>query len=283
MTQVRHYQRYSAPTVLHGSFESFLETRFIPGIQVIPCGGLLLEVMAVDRNASTTIVFFHAAAKLDAELPIFLGQQLTRDLNANLIFVSDPLLGRQTSIGWFTGSPAIDLQTKLVKLIQHIQSNLSSAQHLCFYGPSAGGFASLYYSHQFPGSLAIVSNPQTNIANYHDNKVQVFLDSSWDGASLAEIPATTDVVPLYKNQFPNHVAYLQCVNDILHLERHARPWAKATKKNADRRAFMVDDWGDGHAPPPPFLLRGILEYAVALEGDWPTLLADELFTPELPE
>ncbi|UUA86714.1 hypothetical protein [Corynebacterium pseudogenitalium] len=283
MVLVRNYHRYRTPSVLYRSLAEFYDSPITPGIQVIPCGKHLLEVMLSDRGATTTIVIFHAAAGLDTELPLFVGQQLTNDLDANIIFVSDPLLGRDSPIGWFTGAPDLALQDELVKLIKHIQSGLKYANHLCFYGPSAGGFAALYFSHHFPHSLAISANPQTNICNYQANKVKEFLDSSWAGASISEIPATTNLLPMYTTSFPNHVAYLQCVNDTLHLEKHARPWAKATEKYADRRAFIVDDWGAGHAPPPAFLLRGILEYAVALGGDWPTLLADELFTPELPE
>lgn len=283
MVFVRNYHRYNTPSVLHESLAEFYDSPITPGIQIIPCGEHLLELMISDRSAATTIVIFHAAARVDTDLPLFVGQQLTNDLEANIIFVSDPLLGRDNPIGWFTGSPDFALQDELVKLIEHIQTGLGHANNLCFYGPSAGGFAALYYSHHFPGSLAISANPQTNIRDYQANKVKEFLDSSWAGASISEVPATTNLLPLYTETFPNHVAYLQCVNDTLHLEKHARPWAKATERNADRRAFIVDDWGAGHAPPPPFLLRGILEYAVALEGDWSTLLADELFTPELPE
>lgn len=283
MVYVRHYQRYFAPVVLHDSLESFHASPVRPGIQVIPCGELLLELMVVDRQAATTIVVFHAAASMEAELPIFVGQRLTDDLDANVIFVSDPLLGRATTIGWFTGSPQLKLQEELVHILRHIQEGFENAQHLCFFGPSAGGFAALYFSHQFPGSLAVAANPQTDIANYHSDKVQTFLQSSWDGLPLAEIEAVSNLIPLYKASFPNYVAYLQCENDTLHLEQHARPWAEATKEHAERRAFIVDDWGEGHAPPPLFLSRGLLDYAIALNGDWPTLLADELFTPTLPD
>ena len=282
MPFVRNYRRYRTDTVLHRSLDDFCHAALTPGIQVIGYEDALLELMVVDRQAATTIVVFHAAADpATTSLPLFVGQQLTENLDANLIFVSDPMLGRSTAIGWFTGSPSLPLQDDLVRAISHIQDGLGNAENLIFYGSSAGAFAALYYSHRFPGSLAIVANPQTTIAGYYPGHVKAFLDSSWAGAPIEDIPAVTDITPLYAESFPNHVAYLQCSDDELHLTQHCRPWKDATADHAARRRFLVGDWGPGHAPPPFYLLQGILEFAVSLGGHWDVLLADDMFSDNI--
>ena len=89
------------------------------------------------------------------------------------MFVSDPMLERGCGIGWFTGDNDCKFQAKLVAILQKVQKDLD-ASNLIFYGSSAGGFAALYYSHQFPNSLAVVSNPQTNIAEYHEAAVKQY-------------------------------------------------------------------------------------------------------------
>src|SRR5699024_4019754 len=190
MPLVRNYSRYKGNTILHESLDSFLETKLIQGIQVIPFGDSALEVLVQDRRAETTLVLFHAAVDpRKTSLPVFIGHQLTEELDANLVFVSEPSLELGVSISWFTGDPTRDLQHDLVKVIDHIQSCLKKAKHLMFYGSSAGGFASLYYSHQFPNSLAIVANPQTDIVKYHPEHVSKFLERVWHTDDIREVYA----------------------------------------------------------------------------------------------
>lgn len=278
MPIVRNYSRYNAHTVLHPTTDSFFAHEIQPGIQVIPYGDSVLELLVEDRGASTTLVLFHAAVNpKQTSIPVFIGHQLTSDLAANLVFVSEPSLDFGVSIGWFSGDPNRDLQSTLPRILEHIQNGLKSSKNLIFYGSSAGGFASLYYSHRFVDSLAIVANPQTDISKYHPEHVKQFLKRVWGTHTFEEVTATTEVCSMYKENFPNFVAYLQNCNDNLHISDHCLPWAAATEKFSDRRRFMTADWGKGHAPPNFFLLQGILKYAVLLDGNWPEFLEDESF------
>lgn len=248
---------------------------------MLPFGDSVLEILVEDRKSDTTLVLFHAAVDpTQTTLPVFIGHQLTAEIEANLIFISEPSLQLGASIGWFTGDPGRNLQEELVKVLGHIQGGLSNAKHLIFYGSSAGGFASLYYSHHFPNSLAIVANPQTDIAKYHTEHVTRFLELVWGTSNINDVKATTEVCTLYEGSFPNYVGYLQNLDDYLHISEHCHPWAKATRRFSERRKFMIEDWGNGHAPPNFFLLQGILEYAVSLHGDWDTFLLDESFIAE---
>lgn len=281
MPIVRNYSRYKANTILYPSLSAFYEDQLREGIQVLPFGDSVLEILVEDRKSDTTLVLFHAAVDPNqTTLPIFIGHQLTAELEANLVFVSEPSLQFGASIGWYTGDPDTNLQMELVKVLSHVQKGLNTSNHLLFYGSSAGGFASLYYSHCFPNSLAIVANPQTNIAKYHSAHVQKFLKRVWKTTEITNVTAQTEVCSLYEESFPNYVGYLQNADDDLHISEHCRPWAEATRQFSERRKFMIENWGEGHAPPNFFLLKGILEYAVSLHGNWSTFLNDESFVAE---
>lgn len=279
MPIVRNYSRYKGNTVLHSSLEDFYREQLVEGIQVIPFGNSILEILVQNRHSATTLVIFHAAVDpKKTSLPVFIGHQLTAELDANLVFVSEPALERGVSIGWFTGSPDQILQSELVNVLAHIQCGLEKAEHLIFYGSSAGGFASLYYSHHFTDSLAIVANPQTDILKYHSAHVNRFLERVWDTDDIRGVPAQTEVCSLYENSFPNYVGYLQNSKDILHIREHCLPWAEVTENFEDRRGFLIDNWGKGHTPPNFFLLQGVLQYAASLNGDWKAFLDDESFS-----
>ena len=278
MTFVRNYSRYSANVVLHRNFDAFLDEPVRSGINVIDCGQTLLELHIQDRNAATTLVVFHAAADLSqTSLPLFTGERLTEGSEANIVFVSDPMLERGCGIGWFTGDNDCKFQAKLVAILQKVQKDLD-ASNLIFYGSSAGGFAALYYSHQFPNSLAVVSNPQTNIAEYHEAAVKQYAQRVWKSDDISNALATTDLVPLYAKSFPNYVAYLTNEKDEFHNSHHLAPWAQATEDSAERRRFLVGDWGDGHASPPLYVLKGVIDFAIAVNGEWEEFFADDEFS-----
>lgn len=279
MVFVRDYSRYRDRTLIHPSLDEFLSVPAGPAIHTIDLGQQYLDLQVVDRHSPTTIVVFHAATNpADVSLPLFVGQQMTEDLEANLVFVSDPALDRGVPIGWFTGNDSHPLQQDLVQIIRHVQESFESARHLIFFGPSAGGFAGLYYSHHFPDSLAVVANPQTNIEKYNDDHVLQYRRGCWGGKELSETGITYDLVTMYAESFPNWVAYLQNADDQLHVEEHLRPWKQAVAANADRFRVLMGDWGEGHAPAPLYLLIGILSYAIAVDGDWEKFLADETFS-----
>ena len=151
-----------------------------------------------------------------------------------------------------------------------------------FQGCSAGGFAALLYSHFFPNSLAIPVNPQTNIFNYHSNKVEQYLESCWSGISKDDLPIISDLIGLYSNGFPNYVAYLQNKRDSFHIEKHYSHWKSAfIGEYGSNWKLLTEDWGEGHSAPPHFLQSAILQYAVEAAGNWETVLTDPIFDSSL--
>lgn len=279
MAIIRNYSRYADRTVTYSNLEEFLNSEVLAGINAIPYGHELLELRIVDNKASTTVVLFHAAINPGSTtLPVFIGAQLTTDLEANLIFVSEPALDMGVPIGWFAGDHTRTLQPDLTRAFRHIHEGLSESRNLIFFGASAGGFAALYYSHQFPGSLAVVSNPQTNIEKYQPEHVNIYRERCWHRAELRATGITFDLVPLYADSFPNFVVYLQNRDDTLHMESHFTSWRKAAAHAPDHWRAMIGEWGPGHAPAPIYLLMGVIGFAVEVDGDWAQLFNDEMFS-----
>lgn len=278
---IRNYARYADRTVFFDSIDHFLNSEVHTGINVIRYGSEFLEIRLVDNQVANTIVMFHAAVDPNqTSLPVFVGNQLASHLDTNVIYVSDPALDKRIAIGWFSGDRGRPLQSDLTRVIDHAHKGLTTSQNLIFFGASAGGFAALHYSHKFEGSLAVVSNPQTNIELYFPTAVQLYKDVCWGGVNLSQTGITYDLVPLYGGGFENSVAYLQNSRDDLHVEKHFLPWARSVSGTGGKWKCLVDDWGEGHAPAPFFLLVGILGWAIECNGDWDKFLSDPDFSNE---
>ena len=116
MVLKRNYARYGATTTFFDSVETFLAS---PALNSAPTeteaisihyGTAFLDLLVEDRGANTTIVLFHAAIDPSkTTLPIFVGRQIVEEIDANLVFVSDPALDHGVSIGWFTGDESLSL------------------------------------------------------------------------------------------------------------------------------------------------------------------------------
>ncbi|MEJ5998037.1 hypothetical protein [Corynebacterium sp. H130] len=274
----RNYSRYPADLTVYSDIKDFLSVPTSDGLHAIGFDGSFLDIMVENRSASTTIVIFHGAVNPnETSLPLFVGKNTVADVDANVVYVCEPALERGSSIGWYAGIEGTTLQDDLVRIIAHVQDSIPNAKHLVFFGPSAGGFAALYYSHCFPGSLAVVGNPQTNINRYYANAVKMYRDACWSGNELADSNCTFDLTELYAQSFPNFVAYFQNQDDDFHIANHLNPWRDAVANHDDRWKLVLGDWGEGHSPVPRMLLMGILGFAAAVDGNWAEFFADELF------
>src|SRR5699024_1872257 len=136
----------------------------------------------------------------------------------NRVFVSDPslVLDEDLMLAWYAGnSHQPNLQEILTDVLRKIAEDLESKK-VVFFGGSGGGFASLYFAGQFENSLALVFNPQTNIAKYSERAVRAFAMKSFGvredtTAPLAHLPpeVVTDVCELYKTPRRTTLVYLQ--------------------------------------------------------------------------
>lgn len=286
-TSERDWERYTnlshGKLWPHDGLGSFLDSPVSAGIMTIKFQETSLDLLLVHRDSPTLTVIFHAAADpAQVTLPLFVGQHLAEDLDSSVLFVSEPVLDLGAPIGWYAGCKTGPRQRDFQDIFEHIRSSIG-ATSLIFYGCSAGGFASLYYSHQNPGSLAIAVNPQTDIQKYHADKVVTFTEKCWPSGFPSPKDAHTNMVQLYDAPFENHVLYVQNTDDEFHRSNHFDPWYSKFETGIGHDwAFLFGDWGKGHAAPPAFFQSAILKYAVALREDWPTLMRDPEFN-QLPE
>ena len=228
----------------------------------VAVGGVPIDLRYDDRGCDATVVFFHAAiTKVVKRYPVFSGASFSADIPANRLFVSDPSLyvDPRLKLGWYAGNKHQPrLQDDLARLISRF---VREPDRLIFFGASGGGFASLYYSAQFPGSIAVPVNPQTDISAYVPASVQRYLSCAWDAETITEIPATTEVRRLYSGSLENSVVYVQNTGDADHMTHHYVPFMNSLP-DGHRVAPMLVDAGEGHVPPSRSLLGEILSGVV---------------------
>src|SRR5699024_957339 len=121
----------------------------------------------------------------------------------------------------------------------------------------------------FEDSLALVFNPQTNIAKYSARAVRDFAVKSFGVESDSTEPLThlpsevvTDVCELYATPRGTTVAYLQNERDTIHIESHLSPFLDALHTETDL-LLLQEPWRDGHSPPPKELLAKVLVLAAS--------------------
>lgn len=278
----RNFARYShlsgEDVYLYRNLGEFLDQVPDTGISSILYGQGTLDLQLIDRKSENLVVIFHAAADpAKTTLPIFVGHGITRNLDASVLFVSDPSLDCGIPIGWFAGDNNRHLQKDLTEVIHHIANGLG-ANNIIFQGSSAGGFAALFYSHAFPSSLAIPVNPQTDISKYHPDKVITYINTCWGGVHPTPSQAETNMLETYTSSFPNHVLFLQNRKDHFHLDNHYRPWAEMFSEcYGERWCTLQGDWGEGHAAPPAYLQEVVLQFCLSFSGRWDELMKEDDF------
>jgi len=228
-----------------------------------------LDILFLDREASTTVVCFHAALSPSGtnSYPLFSALRMTTDLEANIICVSDPILERGLSLGWYAGAEGQPLQRDLPNVIRHFLSRYEVNQHVVFFGSSGGGFASLYYSHGFPGSSVLAMNPQTNIAEYTPKTVSDYVQGAWGKSEIEQTPITYNLTDVYRDGFPNTVYFMQNLYDAHHRDRHVAWWMRGIPAHSPNMNLLMDDWGFGHVPPPSDLAEAALKAVVEKDRD----------------
>lgn len=263
----RNTARYSLPEYVYSSIDDFQSKPIKDGVHSIKYGNGHLDVLTEDRGAEATLIFFHGAVPWRrTTVPVFSGRSVTDGLDANMILVSDPSLERTLNLAWFVGDQERKLQQDLPRVLKHAMGSFTNHEYVITYGGSGGGFASLFYSTLLENAIAIAANPQTIIANYHQQTVNRFIDAAWPGKSIADVDAITDVSVLYNNPVDNAVIYVQALGDD-HVELHMKPFLDSiAPENRHGVRFLWN--GKGHIPPSKDSISAMLKDVVACRGDW---------------
>jgi hypothetical protein len=275
----------------HESVEAFLGASELPdGLHTIRGQIAPIDFYVRLKPGRPLIISFHGnqPRNADVKLPVFTGLNVTKELDASFVAVSDPSLHLHPDLklAWFAGCEGLDLQKVLPPLLDKI-IEASEANDVIFFGGSGGGFASLYYSAGIPDSIALVWNPQTDITRYNPPHVAEYAGAAFGletyEAAAAQLGShiVADLATAYAGGRDNMILYLQNNSDG-HVVGHMRPFLaslgadaeqlqKGAKINgvvADNVWLYLDDWGDGHVPPPAPRLSALLESIVTDPARW---------------
>lgn len=285
----RSLERWKVRTTEHASVDAFLATRGLAnGIHTILGEESPLDILVRARRGAPLIFSFHGNTPRSEtlKLPVFTGLNVTRDLDASLVALSDPTLHLDADLrlAWFAGSASLRLQSILPRVLSHLATILD-APRVIFFGGSGGGFASLYYGAEFADSLALVWNPQTDVCRYNPSHIEDYGRVAFGWASVDETKERLSgeikpaLAPVYATGRRNLVIYLQNSSDG-HVRQHMIPFLSslgADTSQLDRARFddrltdsvwaHLGQWGDGHASPTPEFLSFLLGQLV-IHADW---------------
>lgn len=288
---VRSTTRWGVEPQYHHDPEAFLASSHLPdGIHTIGGTAAPIDFLLRIKPGRPLIFSFHGNTPRNPQLklPVFTGLNVTTDLDASFVAVSDPslYLHPDLKLAWFAGCAGLDLQRVLPGLLARIIAVSGASDVICF-GGSGGGFASLYYSAGIANSIALVWNPQTDITRYNPPHVTEYgraafgLDSHEAATAGLGSLIDSDLAGAYAGGYENTILYLQNNSDG-HVVTHMRPFlgslgadAEALQKGARINArvadgvwLYLDEWGEGHVPPPTPALGALLKAIVTDPARW---------------
>ncbi|MFD4840006.1 hypothetical protein ACFWP0_21065 [Achromobacter sp. NPDC058515] len=289
--EVRSLDRWKTDSFMHAGLESFERVHgLFNGVHTIIEGGQPIDLYLDLKPGLPLAVMFTGAQDRSKvlTLPAFAGMGAVPAARMSRIFVSDPTLylAKDLTLGWYGGSADLPLQAILPKIIGKVADYAESPQ-LVFGGSSGGGFASLYYSSLFPGSLAIAANPQTSLVNYYKGHVLRYASSAFGipsiEAAMESLPnhLFSNLIDVYKRRPNNYIVYLQNINDAFHLQRHCHPFLEALGLNAPEEILAAqlnsnfllqfENWGPGHIGPKPDYWNALLTNLLNARVPWSDL------------
>lgn len=269
--RTRKFLGEDIPQHAHGGVLDFLGMNPEDGYHSIDYNGLPVDLRVQNRGYDTTVIFFHGAVSPKHTYPVMNGGGVSGGAKANRIFVSDPslALSGRLNLAWYLGNEQQpELQSVIEEAIRHVVRYWGD-QRLVFFGSSGGGFASLHYASRFPGSLALVSNPQTIVANYNKAAVERFVEVCFrEGSRIKDLPAhiVKDVTKTYARPLTTRIAYMQNVNDAPHIAKQMKPLLRVLHPE-NAMLTLPGDWGPGHTPAPKELFAKCIKTVSAMPWD----------------
>lgn len=247
------------------SIQSFKEAVVPPGVLTINYNDLPLDILNIDRGSANTLVIFHSSLSPRMQtLPVFSGQQLSSDLNMNLISLSDPslVLDDNLNLTWFLGNRKQDLIATLPGIIEHVLASHRGARPI-YFGASGGGFAALLYSRNNADAITIVANPRIDLGAPPMQDLGPYLRQCFGvaGRTPALRIMRENIVmrmqSLYKEGNSNKVLYVQNFRDGPYMRNNMMPFVEIMANNP-KFSLCLADFGVGHRPIPGEILRKII-------------------------
>src|SRR5699024_6700255 len=197
-------------------------------------------LMHLKSKSDKIVIFSNGAVDPNKSTPpVYMRSSWSDEVDASTIFLDDSTLhGTSMRLGWGQGKNGTFHLEEMSEVLQKIFEIIDiDYKDLYFYGSSAGGFMSLYFSILLNESTAIVNNPQTKVLNYLAPYVNRMLNHSYDLSSSTEMKDDLlyrlDIVEAIKhyNNVPKEVYYFQNYNCDSDIEGHIRPFLEDLKNN----------------------------------------------------
>lgn len=198
--------------------------------------------------------------------------------------VADPAMEHFDNLAacWYLGWKEERLWESLGRAIRAKAAGIG-AERVFYVGGSSGGFAALLLSHQHPGSIALLRNPQVDLGRHvYKTATDKYFCEAWDGEP-ERYGVPIDLTRLYADGMPNRVIYLQSPGDRKHLHVQTAAFLAAISPRDQARVVFDCRYhgivGHGGSVPQPAAM-GWLAAALAVPDnvrDWSTEMQGQYF------
>jgi hypothetical protein len=278
--------RWGRSVIEWPSLDAFLAAPEVQsGVHSVPIGEFAGKQINYDflitaRPGTVLLRHFHGNAPQGGiDSPVFTGFGVTSSITTSMFIASDPVLALDANLtlAWHFGCEGIHLQANTVSIVKKLQTILH-APRVVAWGGSGGGFAAIRIAKDVPNSIALVWNPQTDIAKYSKEFVERYRRIAFPTIAVG------GTLPSDREQFPSlctaefvagyqgSILYMQESTDG-HVKAHLEPFltnfcGKALSNITDSSKFSgfvhhhlylhLCHWGNGHVPPSKDVIAKIL-------------------------
>lgn len=192
--------------------------------------------------------------------PVYMRSSWSGDIDASAIFIDDPTLhGTKLRLGWGQGNRDVFHREEIADILQILLAKMNVENDgTYFFGSSAGGFMSFYYSILIKGSTAVVNNPQTKVLNYLEAHVKNMLKKSYGIADTGDVDTSLlyrlDIAEAIRHHdyFPGKIYYFQNQSCEADIENQLNPFIDTLKKyGIEAKGLNIISYFDeslGHNP-----------------------------------
>lgn len=279
--------RWGRSVIEWPSLDAFIATVEVQsGVHSVPIGEFAGQQINYDflptaRPGTVLLCHFHGNVPREGtSFPIFTGLGVTSGITTSMFIPSDPAfaLDASLSLAWHFGCDGIPLQAITVSIVKKLQIILH-APRVVAWGGSGGGVAVIRVVRDIPESIALVWNPQTDIAKFERGHVSrylriVFPTIDADGTFLSDREQFQSLcTDEFCDGYKGHILYLQGRTDW-HVGVHLDPFLPSFCKKAlsditeslivsgfvtDRQYLHLDHWGNGRFPPSKDVISMLLK------------------------
>ncbi|WP_420340720.1 hypothetical protein [Roseibium sp.] len=211
------------------------------------------------------VLFSGDAMRKTNDPPVFQRWSWAKFFPGHCLFVSDPTLYLNDRLGlaWYAGNSDFDPMPHISATVNSITEQLNiKSEHVCTYGSSGGGFASIRALLFLPDALSVAINPQTCITKYEKKSVERYLRLAYDtddrALALKKYHTRLNLLEHAETLRSKKILLIQNRLDTHHYEEHYKPLCEVlgydvNQKCSDdmhlQRLLFSHEAGHGKAEP----------------------------------